>query len=233
MYLGKKILGLIPARGGSISVPRKNLYPLNGKPLILYTTESAGQSEFLDAVYCSTNDDEIASVAFSQGGCGIIPRPDELSTDTAKTIDCVIHALTFLSEKGEDFDYVMILQPTSPLRKTEQIDGCIRYVIDNNILGCVSVSKIPYLPVLMRHMNTDGYLSPIISGCGTVRRQDVLPTYYVDGCLYMWSVPEIIRKGSDLSLNDAQVGYEIDSDSGFDFNEISDIARGERLLNRK
>lgn len=235
MYSGQKILGLIPARGGSEAIPRKNIYPINGKPLLMYTIEAAKKSQFLDALYCSTNDDEIAEVVSREAGiCQIIRRPDELSTSTARTIESVIHALDFLSSEGKSFDYVMILQPTSPLRQSTEIDGCIRFVIDKKLSSCVSVSQIHCLPTLLRNRDKEsGRLSSIVSGNGTVRRQDVQPTYYVDGCLYMWSVAEIKKHGLDISLNDAAFGYEIDKVSGFDLNYLSDIPELEYLLRQR
>ncbi len=234
MYRDKKILGLIPARGGSVAVPEKNIYPLNGKPLISYTIDSAQKSMLLDALYCSTNDDKIAAVATSGTDCRVIRRPDALCTDTSKTIDCVLHALNELSAGGEHFDYVMILQPTSPLRRTEDIDACIRYVIDNGVVGCVSISQIPYLPVLMRYTEDTGKginrLTSLISGSGTCRRQDAKQTCYVDGCLYLWAVSEILVQKSNLSLNDAPFGYEIDSKYAVDINTMADIRWCEYLL---
>ena len=233
MYRDKKILGLIPARGGSVAVPEKNIYPLNGKPLISYTIDSAQKSMLLDALYCSTNDDKIAAVATSGTDCRVIRRPDALCTDTSKTIDCVLHALNELSAGGEHFDYVMILQPTSPLRRAEDIDACIRYVVDHNLIGCVSISEIPYLPVLMRHTEYTGGIEKLVSpiaGNGTCRRQDAKITYYVDGCLYLWAVSEILSKKGNLSLNDAPFGYKIDSKYAVDINTMADIRWCEYLL---
>ena len=234
MYKRKKVLALIPARGGSRGIPEKNIYPINGVPLILYTINTGSKSEFLDGLYCSTDDAKIAQVAESSGKCKIIPRPTELATDTSKTIDSVRHALRFLDEKGEHYDYVMILQPTSPLRTSEQIDGIIRYVVDNDLPSCVSISELPYLPVLMRYVNKteNGVLNleNLIEGCGTCRRQDSRKNYYVDGVLYLYKTSLVLDEKADISLNDSPYGYEISLDSALDINEKGDIPLCEFFL---
>ncbi|CEO88250.1 acylneuraminate cytidylyltransferase family protein [Syntrophaceticus schinkii] len=126
MYKGKKILGLIPARGGSKGLPGKNIKPLCGKPLIAWAIEQGLASKYLDKVIVSTDDEEIAKVSRSFGAEVPFMRPGELATDAAKTIDVVVHALEFLKQRGGlEFDYLALLEPTSPLRKNGDIDKSI------------------------------------------------------------------------------------------------------------
>ena len=235
MYKNKKFVAIIPARGGSVGIPKKNLFPLNGKPLIRYTVEAADKSKYLDGIYCSTDDINIAYIATQNSKCKAIKRPDEMASSTAKTIDCIIHALQTLKEKGKEFDYMIILQPTSPLRTAEEIDEFIQHIVDHNLPSCVSVSKMPYLPVLMRHIKEDGtgsnQMENVVAGCGTMRRQDAPKTYYVDGSLYGYTTKEILEKGTEVSLNDAPFGY-ISKSPWLDVDDLDDLFLCEYSLNR-
>ena len=121
MYQGKTFLGIIPARGGSKGVPRKNIRPLAGKPLIAWTIEQARASRYLDRTIVSTEDEEIAHVAQACGGDVPFLRPPELARDDTPSIEPVLHAIGIL----EDYDYVVLLQDTSPFRAPEDIDGKI------------------------------------------------------------------------------------------------------------
>ena len=117
----KKVLAIIPARGGSKRLPRKNILPLGGKPLLGWTIDAANQCEHIDRVIVSTEDAEIAEVS-KKFGCEIpFYRPHELSTDETTTLDVVLHLLDELEKADEHYDYVVLLQPTSPLRTAEHI----------------------------------------------------------------------------------------------------------------
>lgn len=236
MYKNKTFVGLIPARGGSVSIPKKNIYPLDGTPLIWYTVDAADKSKYLDGIYCTTDDDEIAAVAGANPKCGIIKRPPELATNTSKTIDCIIHALKELKSYGKEFDYFIILQPTSPLRTTKEIDDFIMHVVDHDLPACVSISPLPYLPVLMRHIkenDTGGNsLENVIEGTGTVRRQDARPTFYVDGSLNAWRTKDLLAPGGEkISLNDAPCGFV--NDQLADVNTKDDLLFCEFLLQQR
>ena len=125
MYEGKKFLAVIPARGGSKGVPRKNIKMLAGKPLIAWTIDEAKKSKFIDTCIVSTEDEEIKKVAENCGGCVPFLRPAELAQDSTPGIEVILHAM----EKFPDYDYIVLLQPTSPLRLVEDIDGAIEFCI--------------------------------------------------------------------------------------------------------
>lgn len=224
MYQNKKILALITARAGSVGLPGKNVAILAGKPLLTWTIEAAARSQYLDAIYCSTNGDEIAQVTENTGLAKVLWRPDELCTSTAKSIDAVMHAIETLAEKGEKFDYVLIFQPTSPLRQTFHIDGIIEHVIKNNLPACVSVHEMHELPVLMRCIKEDDNgVNELISVLGknsTVRRQDAPRTYYVNGALYLYRTDILSR---ETSLNDAPYGYIMDEEYAHDIHTVDDL----------
>ena len=229
MYKNKKILGFIPARGGSKGIPGKNIYPTAGKPLIAWTIESAKKSEFLDDVYVSTNDEHIAQVS-SFFGAHIIERPDALATDTSRTIDALMHTINTLKEQEKTYDYAMILQPTCPLRTSTQIDACICQAVDNNQESVVSVHPIPHYPFLIRHIENienGSALNRILPFSSTIRRQDAPIPYYVDGVLYLHKT-DILTP--DTSLNDAQYGFVIEEATSMDINTLEELLSCEKKL---
>lgn len=150
MYKDKKTLAIIPARGGSKGIPYKNIMNINGKPLIAYSIEAAKQSKYIDYILVSTDDDKIKEVSLQYGASVPFLRPEEISNDTAKSIDVVIHGINYLKESGEEFDYVVLLQPTSPLRTSQDIDEAIEILIKNEKESLVSVCEVEENPVLMR-----------------------------------------------------------------------------------
>lgn len=225
MYRGKKILGLIPARAGSKGIIHKNMALFCGYPLIYWTVKSAKESVFLDEIVVSTDGKEIA--AYSKDlGVKVIMRPKILATDTSKTIECVMHALAVYAEKSEKFDYVMILQPTAPLRRTKHIDDMIKWLIDCSYDNAVSISPVLYNPVLMRYKQKDKLIN-VLNQTSTVRRQDMKTTYYVDGCLYLYKTEKL---SLNTSLNDAEHGFLIDRQSALDINTPEDLHACEVLL---
>ncbi|MEP6903238.1 MAG: acylneuraminate cytidylyltransferase family protein, partial [Actinomycetota bacterium] len=139
-----KVLGLIPARGGSKGVPRKNIRLLNGKPLLAYTAETALQCKTLARVILSTEDAEIADVGRT---CGLdVPfmRPLELAQDSTPSLNVVRHALLTLQANGEDFDAICLLQPTNPLRRADDIDACVELLIRTKADSVISVLPVPH-----------------------------------------------------------------------------------------
>jgi CMP-N-acetylneuraminic acid synthetase len=129
------VLGLIPARGGSKGIPRKNLAPVGGKPLLEWTVEAARAATELTRVVVSTEDDEIAAAA----GVDVLRRPDELAEDETPMLDVIRHAVAELSP-----DVVVLLQPTSPLRRPEHIDAAVRLLLESDADAVVSVVAVPH-----------------------------------------------------------------------------------------
>jgi CMP-N-acetylneuraminic acid synthetase len=122
LFRSKTFLALIPARSGSVRLPRKNLRDLNGRPLIAWSIEAALKSKYIDRVVVSTDDSEIAETSKRFGADVPFLRPPELATKDAKSIDVVIHALRHLESQLETFDYLILLQPTSPMRTAGHVD---------------------------------------------------------------------------------------------------------------
>ncbi|MBQ8250814.1 MAG: acylneuraminate cytidylyltransferase family protein [Alphaproteobacteria bacterium] len=225
MYNGKKILALITARAGSKGIIDKNLYPIKGKPLINYSIEAALKSKYLDAIYCTTDGEKIKNTCL-QAGINVIDRPKELASDTSKSIDCVVHAIEELKKQGKEFDYILQLQPTSPLRQAFHIDGIIQECIDKGLDQMLSVHQVEYNPILVRFYK-EGKLTNILNQQSTVRRQDMPKAVYVNGMLYL-SKTELLSL--ETSLNDIPNGFEVDPHFALDINDMHDIELAEIML---
>ena len=146
MYNNKEVLAIIPARGGSKRLPGKNIKDLNGKPLIAWTIDAALRSKYIDKSVVSTDDEIIAEISQKYGAEVPFIRPKELATDTASSIDVILHAINFYKTKGEPFEYVILLQPTSPLRTTEDIDHAFE-MLNEETKAIVSVCETEHPPL--------------------------------------------------------------------------------------
>lgn len=229
MYQNKKILAFIPARGNSKGIPNKNLYLINGKPLIQYTLECAAKAEYIDEIIISTDSEKIANFCTSLPdiSCTIVKRPPELSLDTSKTIEAVMHTLETIKAQHKEFDYLLILQPTSPLRRSFQIQEIIEKTIDRDLDGCVSVRPVQDHPILMRFADDEMNLTNVLNQSSTVRRQDMPKCYYVDGSLYIVKIDTL---SLETSLNDFPNGYLNTLTCNLDINTLEDIKICEQFL---
>lgn len=188
MYNGKNILGLIPARGGSKGLPRKNIKPLLGKPLITWTIEQALASKYLDRVVVSTDDKEISDISKKYGAEIPFMRPKELAEDNAKGIDVVLHAIDWLKEndKRKQYDLIMLLQPTSPLRLTEDIDMAIELLFLKEAKAIVSVCEVDHHPLWSNTLPEDGCMKNFIKKEIMNKNRQELPVFYrLNGAIYL------------------------------------------------
>jgi len=188
LYKGKTILGLIPARGGSKGLPRKNIKPVSGKPLIAWTIEQALASKFLDRVVVSTDDKEIAEVSKKYGAEVPFMRPKELATDKSKGIDVVLHTIDWLKENDnrKQCDLLMLLQPTSPLRKSEDIDKAIELLFLKEAKAIVSVCEVGHHPLWANTLPEDGCMKDFIRQEIINKNRQELPVFYrLNGAIYL------------------------------------------------
>ena len=220
MYKKNKILALIPARGGSKGIKNKNIISVSGKPLIAYTIDAAKASKYIDYVYVSTDSEKIADVAIKYGALIPFMRDETLAQDTSKTIDAVMFSVNKFKEMGYDFDYLVLLQPTSPLRTGEDIDAAIEKLLASTYTSLVSVSKVDDNPVLIRSIDDNNCLVPILKQSSTVRRQDFKDYYRVNGAIYINKISELTL---DTSLNDNLYAYIMPQDRSFDIDTMDDL----------
>ncbi|AFL69174.1 CMP-N-acetylneuraminic acid synthetase [Sulfurospirillum barnesii SES-3] len=184
MYKNKKILALITARGGSKGIPNKNIKSLGGKPLIAWTIDEAKKSSYIDRLILSSDSEEIMQIAKSYGCSVPFVRPRELASDTSSSIDAILHAINTINE---DFDYLMLLQPTSPFRRVDDIDKVIEQAIDKGIELMISVVKFKKHPSYLYKIENN-VLVPYIDTNKQLRRQDMPETYEHNGAIYFSTV---------------------------------------------
>lgn len=177
-------LGIIPARGGSKGVLRKNIRSVAGRPLIAYTIDAANNSKSLTRFVISTEDDEIASIGRSLG-CEVIQRPNELAGDAVPMVPVVLHAFSSVEKSsGVNFEYGVILQPTAPLRTGDDIDSALRLLFDTAADSVVSVDQVSdYHPSRMYRLENEKLVQFAPEPPGQLR-QDLPPVYHRNGAIY-------------------------------------------------
>lgn len=183
MIDNKSVIAIITARGGSKGLPGKNTMVVGEKPLIAWTIEAAQNTQLVDRLILSSDDNEIISIA-NQFSCeSPFKRPDELATDEASIYDVIIHALDAIEES---YDFVVLLQPTSPLRTAEDIDECIKLCHQSNTPSCVAMCETPKSPHWMYQLDNTKRITPILDGKSqNSRRQDLPAAYVVNGAVYV------------------------------------------------
>jgi CMP-N-acetylneuraminic acid synthetase len=222
------ILTVIPARGGSKGIPKKNIYPLNGKPLLLYTIQAlkACKSEMFIAV--STDSDEIIKLA-SENDIYTIKRPDELATDKASSESVLIHALDYIKKNHDrEFEYVITAQPTTPFRQPATIDSFIeKFKKERNVFNAQLTLHEDYTDFwIKKNDNTFERLYPDAPR----RRQDRNPLYVENSYLYI-TESKTLKKTKNV-LGTKCAGFIITSDEALDINEMKDIEEAEFILKR-
>ncbi|CEN21730.1 cytidylyltransferase domain-containing protein [Paraclostridium sordellii] len=223
-----KVLAIIPARAGSKGIKDKNIIDLNGKPLIAHSIEAGLKSKYINKVVVSTDGEKIAKIAKDYGAEVPFLRPKHLATDTAKTIDCVIHCIEELKKNGEEYDYVVLLQPTQPLRQPWHIDEAFELIIKRNEDSLVSISKVKDHPVLMRTIDKNGYAINLLEGSSTKRRQEFPDFYKVNGAIYINKINENLNY--DTSFNDNKLVYMMDEQYGIDIDDMLDMEIAKLLI---
>ncbi|MBG9940490.1 acylneuraminate cytidylyltransferase family protein [Brevibacillus formosus] len=225
MIQGKSVLAIIPARGGSKGIPRKNIREVGGKPLLSWTIEEAKKSVYIDRLIVSTDDEEIADVARQYDGEVPFLRPKELAKDDAPGVAPVLHALEVLPK----YDYVVLLQPTSPLRQVIDIDGCIEKCLKEQANSCVSITVAEKTPYWMYHLSDNDVLEPVIKiEERFLRRQDTPPVFSLNGAVYIADTNWL--KKTQSFLEPETVGYVMPKERSIDIDNEMDIVIFEAVL---
>lgn len=230
-----KVIAVIPARGGSKGVPRKNIKPLLGKPLISWTIEQAKQSKYIDRVVVSTDDEEITEISRRYGAETPFLRPKELARDDSPTIDVLMHALGWFEERDEFFDMLVLLEPTSPLRDVEDIDKCIDLLLDNKkARAIVNLALLeashPEFNVLL---DDEGFIRKPdgTTEFSVLRRQDLEKLYFFEGSLYISYVDTL--KERKTFYHDLTLGNVVPKYMSFEVDELCDFICIEALMKAK
>lgn len=222
------MLVIIPARGGSKGLPGKNIKPLNGKPLIAYTIEAALASVYVTDVLVSTDSLEIAEIAKKHGAWVPELRPAELSGDTAKSIDVIIYTLNLLREKfNKNFEEVIVLQPTSPLRRVEHLDESVALYRDKNAESVISYTETDHPIFWCKYIDEDLKFLDVFSDIDLVNRQEYKKTYTPNGAIYI--VKTSLLKEKRLFYSEKSYAYVMEKKSSIDIDSEIDFKLAELL----
>ena len=225
MYTNKTFLAIIPARGGSKRLPRKNILDLCGKPLIAYTIEAALKSKYIDKVIVSSDDDEILNISLNFGA-ETIKRPVELASDTATTFDAIKHTI----DNFEKYDYIVLLQPTSPLRNEKHIDEAIELLEEKQADAIVSVCEMDHSPLWSNTLPKDGNMNNFLRDEVLNKRSQDLEKYYrVNGAVYICKTDKLLENKS-FFLKDNIFAYIMDRKSSIDIDEEIDFLFAQRVI---
>ena len=222
----KRILGLVPARGGSKGILKKNIKEFCGKPLVAWTIEAALGSSYITDVVVSTDDLAIAEISLMFGAQAPFLRPSELSKDETLRNEVIRHALGLLG----DFDYVVLLQPTSPLRTSRHIDEAILLTYHKNAATCVSVVEQHPSPHWMYSVSDNGFIQPVLQGVHYQRRQS-LPNYYsLNGAIFISETDHFLTsEHHDPFITDETIPYVMEHMSSIDIDTHIDWQFAELL----
>ncbi len=226
-----RVLGLIPARGGSKGIPRKNIRELAGRPLLAYTAEAALAAGCLDRVVLSTEDEAIARIA---GGLQLeVPclRPEHLARDETPTLPVVQHMVEVLEGAGDHFQAICLLQPTNPLRSAETIRRCVELLFSSGADAVVTVLPVPaeHHPHWVYLQGEEGDLS-LSTGAAAPppRRQDLSPAFHREGSVYVTRRDVVMNEGSLYGRR--LLGVSLEGEPCVNLDTLADWEEAERLL---
>lgn len=225
MLDGKTFLAIIPARGGSKRLPRKNILDLGGKSLIAWSIEAALKSKYIDKVVVTSDDNEILTIA-QQYKAETIKRPKELANDTATTFDAIDHAI----DNYPQYDYIVLLQPTSPLRTNRHIDEAIELLMSKNADATISVCEMDHSPLWSNTLPADANMSAFIRDEVKNKRSQDLERYYrLNGAIYICKIDILLEKKS-FFLDNNIYAYVMDRNSSVDIDEEVDFVIADALI---
>ena len=219
----KKILSIIPARGGSQGLPRKNILHFSGKPLISWTIEASLKSKYISKTIVSSDDEEILDIA-NHYGAETMRRPSDLATDEASSESVVSHAVSMLKSKKEEFDILILLQPTSPLRTNKHIDHGFEIMFESDCDSVISVCEYDNKVLKAFKENKYGFLEGVIDNKHPfLRRQDLPKVYLPNGAIYIINI-DLFCKNSSFYTNKTVKLIMNDQDS-LDIDTMNDLKK--------
>lgn len=231
MIDNKKVLALIPARGGSKSIPKKNIINLYNKPLIAWTIETAINTPEIDKVIVSTDDDEIAEVSIEYGA-EVQMRPSELASDTSLVIDTMHYVIRKLEEKNDYYEYMTLLEATSPLRIVEDVSNCIK-IIHGNSLDSVATFKEAELNPHRAWKIESGFPKTFIEGVVPwLPRQQLPDAYQLNGAVYVTKIEKLLESKKEIVFG--KIGaVTMPKDHSIDIDDFFDFMIAEMILKKR
>jgi CMP-N,N'-diacetyllegionaminic acid synthase len=231
-HVARPVIALIPARGGSKGVPRKNLAVLGGQPLVAHTVAAARQARAVDRVVVSSDDDEILALARSLGA-EALPRPEAMASDTASAEAVVTHFMSTLSEADRHADPLLIyLQPTSPLRTSAHIDAAFDLLERQGGSTLVSVVELNKSPYKSFALDAQGRMKSLFDErMSNARRQDLPPAYLPNGAIYIFGCSDFVARAGFPS--NGSLPYVMSGQDSIDIDTREDLARAQRILGER
>lgn len=229
-----KLLVIIPARGGSKRLPGKNIKNFCGKPLIAWTIETAKNSKYVDRVIVSTDDKKIAATAKKYGAEVPFIRPKDLATDTALTVDVIMHAISYMNDKEKyEPDFICLLQPTSPIRNAVDLDKACELLIEKNAVACVSVTPTKINPYFTSTIDSRGFYHDYFKPGGRRYASTLKPqkTYLLNGAIYIIK-KEVFFKEKIFEPKNT-VSYVMDEYSSVDIDTLDDFEMAAFLMKKR
>ena len=234
MYKNKTFLAIIPARGGSKGLPGKNIKNLCGKPLIAWSIESGLKSNYIDKVMVTTDDEEIATISKNYGADVPFLRPCEFSTDIATSFDVIRHTLNYYKNKlNKKFDYIVLLEPTSPLREVSDIDNAIEKLLNSTADSIVGICKTEdQNPAFLVHKSPNEYISGYEQKeMRVLRRQDIRNVYFFEGTIYI-SKTDILKE-KETFYHSNTIGYVVPKYKSLEIDDMDDFIMVEAIMKYK
>jgi CMP-N,N'-diacetyllegionaminic acid synthase len=217
----KRILCIVTARKNSKGLKNKNIKKINGKELFLWPLYAAKKSQYIDEIIISTDSEKIISIAKKNNFHAPFKRPARLATDKSSSSDVILHALNFFKNKNINFDYVVILEPTSPLTTTSDIDKAIKLIVKKKTESLVSVCKSErYHPYFHYKLSKKLLLKNFFKKINHVRRQDLPSSYFLDGSIYILRVKYFLKKKK--IINNKMTGFVISKIKSFEIDDKID-----------
>lgn len=233
MYKGYSLIAIIPARCGSKGLPNKNIKNLNGKPLMSWSIETALKCNYIDEVMVSTDSEEYAKIARRFGANVPFIRPDKYASDTASRKDLIQHTIDFYKKKGRQFDYIVFLEPTSPLRVLDDLNKSIEKLLNdkNGAESIVGICKLENThPEFLVELD-NGFLDPYSKQPSKIlRRQDINTLYFYEGSLYISETNAYLEKEFYHSKT---LGYIVPRWKSLEIDEIEDFVMIESIMKYK
>jgi len=227
---GKSLLAIIPARGGSKRLPRKNILNLAGKPMIAWTIDAALNSKYIDRLVISTDDNETATICKNYGGDIPFIRPPELAKDTSTAMEVIMHTIIKLEELKEKYEYIVVLQPTSPTRNVKHIDEAVDLLLKKNADSIISVTAvnhpIEWTNILPDDHSMDSFFLPEYQG---MRSQDFPKRYMINGAIYLNNTKILKMTGSLINCGKG-FAYIMEKENSIDVDTHFDFMMAEAIL---
>jgi len=227
----KNFIAVIPARGGSKRLPNKNIKDLKGKPLISYTIEAALKSKYIDETVVSTDSLQIKKVAEKFGASAPFLRPEHLAQDESTSVDAAKHCISFYEkELKKKYDYIVFLQPTSPLRDEKDIDAAIEFLIEKNADCVVSVCEMDHNPIWSNTLDKSGSMKNFLDEKYINKRTQDLDKYYrINGAIYICKIEKLLEENR-LLLSDNIYAFMMEQEKSVDIDTKLDFILAKTIM---